>query len=260
MISTDGFAKVLDFGLAKLTARKPLGGESNDPTAVRDQTREGAILGTIAYMSPEQVQGKAVDHRSDIFSFGAILYEAATRQRPFDADSDVDVMHKILHDKPQPVDEVNPEVPAELRRLIRRCLAKDPDKRFHSMKDLAIELREIADEYEELSISGSSKNSGSISSEAVEPRASRRMLLAVSIAALLVTLAAVGFAVYQWRESQQPRSGSFASMKFKRITTSGAVDSAIILRMESTSRTSAGGASRDSVSSSGRSLPGATSP
>ena len=228
MISTDGFAKVLDFGLAKLTARKPLGGESNDPTAVRDQTREGAILGTIAYMSPEQVQGKAVDHRSDIFSFGAILYEAATRQRPFDADSDVDVMHKILHDKPQPVDEVNPEVPAELRRLIRRCLAKDPDKRFHSMKDLAIELREIADEYEELSISGSSKNSGSISSEAVEPRASRRLLLAVSIAALLVTLAAVGFAVYQWRESQQPRSGSFASMKFKRITTSGAVDSAII--------------------------------
>ncbi len=228
MISTDGFAKVLDFGLAKLTARKPIGAESNDPTAVRDHTREGAILGTIAYMSPEQVQGKNVDHRSDIFSFGAIIYEAATRQRPFDADSDVDVMHKILHDKPQPVDEVNPEVPAELRRLIRRCLAKDPEKRFHSMKDLAIELREIADEYEELSISGSSKTSGSISGETVEPRASRRTLLLVSIVALLVTFAAVGFAVYQWRESRQPRAGSFASMKFKRITTSGAVDSAII--------------------------------
>jgi Tol biopolymer transport system component len=98
-----------------------------------------------------------VDHRSDIFSFGCMLYEAATRSRPFAADSTVEEMHRILRETPAPIEELNPEVPAELRRLIRRCLAKSPDQRFQSMKDVALELGEIVEEYDRLPISSDSR-------------------------------------------------------------------------------------------------------
>jgi serine/threonine protein kinase len=116
---------------------------TNAATAEAHQTREGVRLCTVAYMSPEQVEGKVADQRSDVFSFGCILYEAATRRRPFDAPSDVDVMHRILHDNPESIDVINPQVPAELRRIIKRCLAKDPERRYQSMKDLAFDLKDI---------------------------------------------------------------------------------------------------------------------
>ena len=158
MVSADGFAKVLDFGLAKLTEKRE-GGAATSPRrrrSPRTAAPSGSVVGTAGYMSPEQVQGKAVDHRSDIFSFGCILYEAATRRKPFAAETGVETMHKILNEKPVPVEELNDKVPAELRRLIRRCLAKSPDQRVQSMKDLAIELREIVEEYDALSASASS--------------------------------------------------------------------------------------------------------
>jgi len=163
MVSKDGFAKVLDFGLAKLTEKAPAEGDitSGGVTEAGDGTSAGTVVGTVGYMSPEQVRGASVDHRSDIFSFGCILYEAATRTKPFTADSNVETMHKILHDKPTPVEEVNKEAPVEVRRLIRRCLAKNPEQRFQSAKDLAIELREIVDEYDSLSPSGSSGSGSS---------------------------------------------------------------------------------------------------
>jgi serine/threonine protein kinase len=123
MVTTDGFAKVLDFGLAKLAETGPAG-------LTQTGTEAGMILGTVGYMSPEQVQGKPLDHRSDIFSFGCILYEAASRQRPFKADSDVETLHQILKEKPAPVEDLNPDVPADVRRLIRRCLAKTPEQRL----------------------------------------------------------------------------------------------------------------------------------
>src|SRR3990172_5372775 len=153
MVTTDGFAKVLDFGLAKLTeAGAGSGGDlTSAPTELARPTGAGVIMGTVGYMSPEQVQGRTVDHRSDIFSFGCVLYEAAAHQRPFQADSDVETLHKILKEKPAPLEELNPQVPAELRRIIRRCLAKNPDERLQSMKDLALQLPEIAEEYKTLS-------------------------------------------------------------------------------------------------------------
>ena len=171
MISNDGFAKILDFGLAKLTEGKtPIEGGASMATAVRN-THEGAVMGTVGYMSPEQVQGRVVDARSDIFSFGCMLYEATTRQRAFDADSQIETMHQIINAAPVPISELNPDAPSELRKMIRRCLAKDPEKRYQSMKDLSLELFDMVEEFDELSTSASSRSSsGSGSVGVIAPR------------------------------------------------------------------------------------------
>ncbi len=153
MISEDGYAKILDFGLAKLVEIKeaaPASGDSLEEaaTAMMNQTRPGMVMGTVGYMSPEQVQGKAVDQRSDIFSFGCILYEAATRIKPFSGDSMIDSLHKIVYAQAPPIKDANPNAPAELQRIVRKCLAKSPDKRYQSIKEVAIDLRELIREYD----------------------------------------------------------------------------------------------------------------
>ena len=155
------------------------------------------MVGTVGYMSPEQVRGQAVDHRSDIFSFGCILYEAATRQRPFVADSDVETMHKILQEKPPAVEAHNPQAPAEVRRMIRRCLEKNPDQRFQSVKDLAIELREIVDEFDALSPSAPSATPLPISSPAVPPPRRTGLMVGIAVASLIGVLG-IGFGLYGW--------------------------------------------------------------
>jgi serine/threonine protein kinase/Tol biopolymer transport system component len=193
MVSKDGFAKVLDFGLAKLTER---GGVSEaERTSAPTQaaaTGAGVVMGTVGYMSPEQVQARNIDHRSDIFSLGCILYEAAVRRRPFVADSDIEVMHLILKEKPPPIEQADPTVPGEVRRIVRRCLAKSPEQRFQSMKDLAIELREAVEEWETLSTSTpSGTTAAGVSGPAAPPR-SRAANLA-TIAAVVIGLAGAGF-------------------------------------------------------------------
>lgn len=192
MINRDGYAKVLDFGLAKLTERTQSDGEATlAATEVADLTGEGVVLGTVGYMSPEQVRGKVVDHRSDIFSFGCILYEAATRARPFKADSDVETMHQILNVEPLPIDELSPEVPNAVRRLIKRCLAKSPDRRSHSMKDIAIELAEIVEEFDNLAHSSSGS---SVSLPPVEQK--RSIPLAALLAVAFLGIGGVGVAIW----------------------------------------------------------------
>jgi eukaryotic-like serine/threonine-protein kinase len=216
MVTRDGYAKVLDFGLAKLTETRA--SETQAPTSVRDHTGEGVVLGTVGYMSPEQVQGNRIDHRSDVFSFGCILYEAATRQRPFTGDTNVDVMHQILHAKPQPVHELNPSVPGELRRMIRRCLAKDPEKRYQSMKDIAIELADIVDEWDEISQDTTSKSASS--SDSLSPMAPPRAVRPLAIAAGAVVLLALAAGAFHLARRDADGGRSSAGVSAPRIVVS----------------------------------------
>src|SRR5256714_8535074 len=148
MITRDGHARSLDFGLAKLIeASLSDGGTEDAATAImRQQSTPGVIMGTVGYMSPEQARAKPVDQRSDIFSFGCLLYEAATGRRPFAGDSVVDTLHKIIHDPAPAITDFNPSASPELQRVIRKCLAKEPEKRYQTIRDTANDLEELLEE------------------------------------------------------------------------------------------------------------------
>ena len=141
MVTNEGRVKVLDFGLSK-----DIGSETvNDATLTSaGRTQAGMVMGTPAYMSPEQVAGRPLDHRSDIFSFGVVLHEMAMGRRPFEGASSAELISSILRDTPPSVTDVRPELPSDLARVIRRCLEKDPRHRLQTARDVSNEFRELA--------------------------------------------------------------------------------------------------------------------
>ena len=179
----DGRVKILDFGLAKAAA--PPGEGSAMLTQGATGTSPGTVMGTVGYMSPEQVRGLVVDHRTDIFSFGAVLYEMLAGLRPFRGDSNVETMNAILKEDPPEFAGAGANVPAALDRIVRRCLEKNADERFHSAHDLGLAL-------ETLSGSGSSSPSAS-SMEGARLPAARRPLKPVIAGLLLLVVAAAAF-------------------------------------------------------------------
>src|SRR5437667_10520335 len=153
MITRDGHAKILDFGLAKLLEPPQISGSGSSEvaTAILPQhSTPGMILGTVGYMSPEQAQGKTreIDQRSDIFSFGCILFEAVTGRKAFEGKDAVESLNKSIREPVSPIRDLNPSAPADLQRVVRRCLAKDMDERYQTLKDVAIELKEVRRELE----------------------------------------------------------------------------------------------------------------
>ncbi|HYM12465.1 MAG TPA: protein kinase, partial [Bryobacterales bacterium] len=190
--------KVLDFGLAKLAEPAPeeSAGDELAPTRSMSvdqapRTEEGTIVGTVAYMSPEQAGGKKVDRRSDIFSFGSVLYEMATGSRPFRGDNKISTLAAILQQDPPPVSQVAPALPPELGRIIARCLRKDPERRFQHMDDVRVALQEMKEESE----------SGRIAAP-VAPRA--RVSAAPKLVALGLALAAILVAAGWWLSRPKP--------------------------------------------------------
>jgi serine/threonine protein kinase len=148
MIRPDGVVKILDFGIAKLTEKKAESIDAEAATAVQAGTTPGMIIGTANYMSPEQARGKEIDVRTDIFSLGVMLYEMLAGRQPFEGESAIDTISSIINKEPVPLSQLIFDIPHQLQRIVEKCLRKDREERYQTVKDLLIDLKDIRQELE----------------------------------------------------------------------------------------------------------------
>ena len=236
MVRSNGLVKILDFGIAKLTEKRTLEIESEDATAIQVGTTPGMIIGTANYMSPEQAKGKEVDARTDIFSFGVVLYEMMAGQNPFEGETALEMIGAILHKEPKPLNKT--EVPPEIKKIIGKCLRKDRDERYQTIKDVFNDLKDVKQELEfqnklERTVSPEKEKPKTqllqaatideihqtTTNETIIGKAKSNKLLVVGLAILL--LSAIGFAYWFFNRSSK-QIESIAVMPF--VNESGSTD------------------------------------
>jgi Tol biopolymer transport system component len=219
MLTKERRVKVLDFGLAKLREEATFDGETRTAAI----TGEGRIVGTVAYMSPEQAEGKPVDARSDLFSLGIVLYELATGERPFKGETSLSVLSAILRETPKSVSELRAELPRELSRIVRQCLQKDPEERYQTAKDVRNQLRALKADVDSGEIAPASAPA-----QVPVRRRSWNAWVAVGGGAIVLFVLAALIATRLGLVSETPAGRPFESIRLKQLTDIGNVVGAAI--------------------------------
>ncbi len=248
MVRENGLVKLLDFGIAKLSVASPsANASSEDATAIKGGTAPGIVIGTANYMSPEQAKGKEVDARTDIFSFGVVLYEMIAGQLPFEGENALEMIGAVLHKEAKPLE---PDVPTEISKLISKCLRKNRDERYQTIKDVGNDLKDVKQELElknlmertaspdkpepktqilhATTVTESEDRSTSSAEYLVSQVKHHKKGFLLGLALLVLVIAGIAFVIYKFALRKDTAAPSFESMKITKLTDTGKAGSAAI--------------------------------